>query len=450
MNVKRYFAGTAREALRALKDDLGAEAIVLANRPVDGGVEILALPADTMTAPRTEQPVEEDEDYRVSLGGAASGASFTQPVIRPFSPPRMETPDYLIRQRDYEEVAERKLATARMPEPVQAAEVPMANENAERDGRITALQEANTRLMDELAGIRSMIERQLAAFAWGETQRAAPGRAEMLGELLNAGFSTKLARQLTETVKVDANPLQAREAVRKALSRALRALSSDADLIDRGGVFALVGPTGVGKTTTTAKIAARCVVRHGADKVALITTDGYRIGAQEQLRIYGRILGIPVFTVRDASDLRQTIAELRGRHMILIDTAGVGQRDEAVARQAAMLSGAGDVHRLLLLNTTSGGDTLEEVVRAWRGSGLAGCVLTKVDEAASLAPALGVAIEHDLEVCYVTNGQRVPEDIHLPNRAYLLGRSLRVRAGAQERRVDGDETGMRMAAAAGG
>ena len=452
MNVKRYFAGTAREALRALKDDLGAEAIVLANRPVEGGVEILALPADTVTAPRTERVAEEDEDYRVSLGGRASASDSVQTMVRPFSPPRMETPDYLIRQRGYEETTKQTAVAARAPTSVQSpqAEAVSVDEDAERDGRIAALQEANARLMDELSGIRGMIERQLAAFAWGETQRAAPGRAEMLGELLNAGFSTKLARQLAETVDANASVLQARETVRKSVSRALRALSSDADLIDRGGVFALVGPTGVGKTTTTAKIAARCVVRHGADKVALITTDGYRIGAQEQLRIYGRILGVPVFTVRDASDLRQTIAELRGRHMILIDTAGVGQRDEAVARQAAMLSGAGDVHRLLLLNTTSGGDTLEEVVRAWRGSGLAGCVLTKVDEAASLAPALGVAIEHDLQVCYVTNGQRVPEDIHLPNRAYLLGRSLRVRAGAQQRTVDAGETGMRMAAAAGG
>src|SRR5690554_1387260 len=451
MNVKRYFAGTAREALRALKDDLGAEAIVLANRPVEGGVEILALPADTVTAPRTERVAEEDEDYRVSLGGRASAADSVQTTVRPFSPPRMETPDYLIRQRGYEETSKQTTTAVRTPTPVQSpqAEAVSVDEDAERDGRIAALQEANARLMDELSGIRGMIERQLAAFAWGETQRAAPGRAEMLGELLNAGFSTKLARQLAETVDANASVLQARETVRKSVSRALRALSSDADLIDRGGVFALVGPTGVGKTTTTAKIAARCVVRHGADKVALITTDGYRIGAQEQLRIYGRILGVPVFTVRDASDLRQTIAELLGRHMILIDTAGVGQRDEAVARQAAMLSGAGDVHRLLLLNTTSGGETLDEVVRAWRGPGLAGCVLTKVDEAASLAPAIGAAIEHDLEVCYVTNGQRVPEDLHLPNRAYLLGRSLRARAAGQGRELDGDEVGLRMVAAAG-
>jgi flagellar biosynthesis protein FlhF len=303
--------------------------------------------------------------------------------------------------------------------------------------------------MSELGGIRGMIERQLAAFAWGDTRRNAPGAAEVLGELLDAGFPTRLARKLVESVDEAHSADEARNVVRNTLGRDLRAMSSDADLIDRGGVFALVGPTGVGKTTTTAKIAARCVMRHGADKIALITTDGYRIGAQEQLRIYGRILGVPVFPVRDASDLRQTIAELRGKHMILIDTVGMSQRDEMVMKQAAMLSGAGNVHRLLLLNATASGETLDDVIDAWKGPDLAGCVLTKVDEAVSLAPAVGAAISNGLEVFYVTNGQRVPEDLHLPNRAYLLHRSLNARVRDPAWKLDADEAALKFAAGAG-
>jgi flagellar biosynthesis protein FlhF len=227
-----------------------------------------------------------------------------------------------------------------------------------------------------------------------------------------------------------------------AVNRRLRTLTSENDLIDRGGVFALVGPTGVGKTTTTAKLAARCVVRYGADKLALLTTDGYRIGAHEQLRIYGRILGVPVHVVRDSEDLRRTLADLRGKHMVLIDTVGMSQRDRMVAEQAAMLTRAGDVKRLLMLNATSRGDTLDDVIRSYAGEDLAGCILTKVDETASLAPALDAVVRHGLLLAYVANGQRVPEDMHLPNRNYLLHRAFRQPVAESVHRLKQDEVGL--------
>jgi flagellar biosynthesis protein FlhF len=192
-------------------------------------------------------------------------------------------------------------------------------------------------------------------------------------------------------------------------------------------------------------------VRHGAGSVALLTTDGYRIGAHEQLRIYGRILGVQVHAVRDAADLRRTLADLAGRHLVLIDTIGMSQRDRLVAEQAAMLDGAGGVRRLLLVNATGRGDTLDDVVCAYgtgAGCALAGAVLTKVDEAASLAPALDVLIRHGLELFYVANGQRVPEDLHLPNRAYLLHRALRGLPEHSPHRLVGDEAGLLLAAGA--
>ncbi|NMG76722.1 flagellar biosynthesis protein FlhF [Aromatoleum diolicum] len=496
MNVKRYFAQTAREALRALKAELGADAIVLSNRAVDGGVEILALPADDVgalpgaarpAAPAVQAPSVErapqplvrgldDDDFQVSLSGRAPAGrptaqqpARTAPAIRPFNPPRMETADYLMRSRapfadEYsiddwntpEALARPVVAVAPPPQTMPVYSAPVVPQPAVapvpevEDDRIRALQESNVTLMSELAGIRGLIERQLAGFAWGETRRKAPARAEIVGELLEAGFSGVLARRLADAVGDEASPEAARAAVKSALARDLRAVASDADIIDRGGVYALVGPTGVGKTTTTAKLAARCVVRHGADKLALITTDGYRIGAQEQLRIYGRILGVPVFSVRDAADLRQTLAELRNKHMVLIDTMGMSQRDSMVADQAAMLNGAGDVRRLLLLNATCRGDTLADVVRAYRGPDLAGCVLTKVDEAASLAPAIDVAVSNELDVFYVANGQRVPEDLHLPNRAYLLHRALREQAADSPWKLQGDEAALMLAAAGAG
>ncbi|RTL18625.1 MAG: flagellar biosynthesis protein FlhF [Rhodocyclaceae bacterium] len=491
MNVKRYFAPTAREALRALKEALGPDAIVLSNRAVEGGVEILALPGEAVgalqaanraavvartggdarpaPAPVPEAPAAatrtaDEADFRVSLSALAASAARNAsrsapqpvaepaPVVRAFNPPRIETADYALRNRDGV-LRAAAAAQASAPRPPASGPAVFSGRAAARpeadefgSARVRELQETNARLMSELTGIRGMIERQLAGFAWGETRRQAPARAAMLGELLEAGFSAAIARKLVEAVLEDADRIEAREAVGAALDRLMRACASDEDLLDRGGVYALVGPTGVGKTTTTAKLAARCVVRHGAGRLALITTDGYRIGAQEQLRIYGRILGVPVFSVRDAADLRQTLAGLRNKHMVLIDTMGMSQRDRMVAEQAAMLSGAGDVRRLLLLNATARGDTLDDVVRAYAGDDLAGCIFTKVDEAASLAPALDVAVRHELDIRYLTNGQRVPEDLHLPNRAYLLHRALREHGSASPWHLQGDEAGMLLAA----
>lgn len=469
MNVKRYFAKTAREALRALKEELGADAIVLANRAVEGGVEILALPADAVGAldmPKPPEPraalvspavatqgvvvAQEEADFHVSLSRAAARPKAATPpepakgVGRPVFPQvTAYGPSGL--QRKPRSVPEPAAPVPSQPRQERAPTPVPPSAGAEERARIQALEASNGRMLVELAGIRGLLERQLASLAWGETARQAPARAQVLGELLENGFSASLARTLVEPVEEGASPADARARVKDALNGRLRALDTDTDIIDRGGVYALVGPTGVGKTTTTAKLAARCVVRHGASKLALITTDGYRIGAHEQLRIYGRILGVPVFVVRDASDLRQTLAELKSKHMVLIDTVGMSQRDRMVADQAAMLLGAGQVRRLLLLNATCRGDTLDDVVRAYRGPDLAGCLLTKVDEAASLAPALDVLVRHDLELFYVANGQRVPEDLHLPNRAYLMHRALRELPAESPHHLSREETGLLLA-----
>jgi flagellar biosynthesis protein FlhF len=244
-----------------------------------------------------------------------------------------------------------------------------------------------------------------------------------MGSLLNAGFSPQLAKRLAESGASTHDAATATSAVAERLEHSLM-LSEVDEVVMRGGVYALVGPTGAGKTTTVAKIAARAVVRFGAANVALLTTDGYRIGAHEQLRIYGRILDVPVHAVRNQADLSSILAELRGRHLVLIDTIGMSQRDAMVAQHAAMLSGGGDVKRLLLVQTTSSTRTLEEVVAAYESTGVHGCILTKTDEAVGLAGALDVIVRHALPLHYVTDGQRVPEDLRLPDRAALVREAI--------------------------
>jgi flagellar biosynthesis protein FlhF len=276
--------------------------------------------------------------------------------------------------------------------------------------------------------MRGMLESQLAEIAWGSQQRREPVRAAVLREMLSAGFSASLARYVTERLPAGERSETAMTWVRNALARNVSVIDNENELLEKGGVYALVGPTGVGKTTTTAKLAARCVMRHGPGKLALITTDGYRIGGYEQLRIYGKILGVMVHSVKDETDLRIALDELKNKHMVLIDTVGMGQRDKMVADQIAMLSAASTpVKRLLCLSATSNGETLNEVARSYQGDGLAGAILTKLDEAATIGSVLDVVIRQKLNVYYVANGQRVPEDLHIANQHYLVDRAFKLK-----------------------
>lgn len=279
-------------------------------------------------------------------------------------------------------------------------------------------------LLREMGAMKAMMQSELAGIGWTNLKSRSPARASMMKTLLDAGFSPALARELIATVAADAPEAATRTTVIAEIDRRLPLIARES-LVEDGGVYALVGSTGVGKTTTIAKLAARCVVRRGADSLALLSTDSYRIAAQEQLRVYGKILNVPVHAIKDAEHLKMMLTGFHDKKTVLIDTIGMSQRDQHVAEQTALLMGDGTkVKRLLLLNATANAATLDEVVRAYSKGGIHGCIITKVDESASVVTALDVAIRHRLPVHYMTNGQRVPEDLHLPNRAYLLHRAL--------------------------
>ncbi|WP_061132474.1 flagellar biosynthesis protein FlhF [Caballeronia fortuita] len=286
-------------------------------------------------------------------------------------------------------------------------------------------QVVNETVMNELSSMRSMMEEQFSGLLWGERQRRNPTGALLTKRLFSAGFSAQLVRMMVDNMPEMENVEGALEWVQQVLESNIPVMDSEDALMERGGVFALMGPTGVGKTTTTAKLAARCVMRFGASKVALLTTDSYRIGAHEQLRIFGKILGVSVHAVKDAADLQLALSELRNKHIVLIDTIGMSQRDRMVSDQIAMLCGAGHpVHRILLLNATSHGDTLNEVVQAYKSAAdqppLAGCILTKLDEATNLGGVLDTVIRYKLPVHYVSTGQKVPENLYVATKRFLI------------------------------
>jgi flagellar biosynthesis protein FlhF len=292
-------------------------------------------------------------------------------------------------------------------------------------------------LVHEVRVLRSLVEGQLAAIAWGDLKRRDPTRLEVVRRLLQAGFGMKVSRQLADELPDGLDLGRALRLTKARLQRLIPLPLPPGGLVERGGVYALVGPTGVGKTTTVAKVAAECTLRFGADQLALVTTDTYRIGAVDQLRIYGRILNVPVLAIRDEAELRRTLSDLRTRRLVLIDTVGMSQRDRRLADQIGLLSGAGrPVQRVLLLSAVAQAGVLDDVVHAYRGEALLGCILTKVDEAPSLGPALDVLLRHRLTLHYVANGQRVPEDLHRPNPLYLVDRAFR--AGSEAAALGSD------------
>jgi flagellar biosynthesis protein FlhF len=389
MKVRKFAAATSREALAKVKKELGADAVILSNRPGPGGVEILALAQKDVSSVVEAAPKRE--------------AAKAKPVAQPLK-------DFAQR------IAPAAASTA-------ASTAAPAAAPAAIDGKI----------YEEMRAMRGLVERQLATLAWSEEARRHPLRAQVMRELLAAGFSAPLGRTVSAALPESHNAPHgaalARNWLRQVLARNLKCATDADNLVERGGVYALTGPTGVGKTTTVAKLAARCVVRFGAQRLALVTTDSYRIGAQDQLRIYARILGVPVHAVQDAAGLEQALQSLGDRHLVLIDTVGMGQRDARLAEQTELLE-APRVKRILLLNAASQLETLEDVVQAYgQGSGLAGAIITKLDEARRPGAALDCAMRHKLALAFVTDGQRVPEDIRLPRAADLVEQAL---AGAAE------------------
>jgi flagellar biosynthesis protein FlhF len=353
------------------------------------------------------------------LGAAVEVSAVATPPLAGTQP--ADTPEWA---REAAQVAARRNAQKIAPLPTgDDARTPAAVAEA-----IKARMEqvVNDTVMNELSSMRGMMEEHFAGLLWGDRQRRSPARAALTKHLFAAGFSAQLVQMMVDNLPDDADNMDAgMEWVRTVLESNLPVMEDEDALMERGGVFALMGPTGVGKTTTTAKLAARCVMRFGASKVALLTTDSYRIGGHEQLRIFGKILGVSVHAVKDGADLQLALSELRNKHIVLIDTIGMSQRDRLVSDQIAMLCRAGQpVQRLLLLNATSHGDTLNEVVQAYQRAPdqqpLAGCILTKIDEATNLGGVLDTVIRYKLPVHYVSTGQKVPENLYVATKKFLI------------------------------
>lgn len=264
----------------------------------------------------------------------------------------------------------------------------------------------------EINTLRDMMQNQLASLAWHEREKQEPIQTMLFKRLMDMGMhptvSQKISREVTHKQTID----RAWQQVQNILTQNLM-ITGD-KILEEGGFVALVGPTGVGKTTTIAKLAARFILRYGPQEIGLITTDSYRVAAHEQLRVYARILGIPVQVVDDEAGLYQALYQMQDKRLTLIDTAGISQRDLCLTEKLSLFQSAKQrVKSYLVMNATSQRSVLEEVVHSFSLLQLQGAIVTKLDETAQLGPILSVLLQQNLPLAYLTDGQRVPEDLHV-------------------------------------
>lgn len=325
-----------------------------------------------------------------------------------------------------EEVRVAQQQATQMQQPQQpmmaAAPIPSLADTQSAVNQATARREQQD-MMNELRSMKGLIEDRFGALAFMEKMQRQPQQAQLIQKLLDCGFTPALTRKLVESLPTDVADETAWAA--NVLERNLLTGEAEHALEDQGGVFALIGSTGVGKTTSAAKIAAAFAAKHGANNLGLITLDAYRVGAHEQLRAYGRILGVPVHTAHDRASLEDLLELLASKKMVLIDTAGMAQRDTRTRELMEMLAHR-SIQKLLVINAAAQGETIEDVMISYRAATCRGIVLSKMDEAVKLAPALDALIRHKLKVVGVANGQRVPEDWHRLSAHALVHRALRV------------------------
>lgn len=291
---------------------------------------------------------------------------------------------------------------------------------------LKAAQDANSFMLSELRAMRAMMKERFETIAFVEKLGRTPAQAVLAQKLLDGGFSAVLIRKMLNAMPAEVTDGTHDEVqwAAQVLHRNLNTADRERAIEDQGGVFALIGSTGVGKTTSTAKLAATFAAKHGASNLGLITLDAYRVGAHEQLRAYGRILGVPVHMAHDRAALEDLLELLSGKKMILIDTAGMAQRDGRTKELLDLLAHP-SIKKLLVINAAAQGDAIEDVMHAYQGNACAGVILSKLDEAVKLGPALDALIRHKLKVVGVANGQRVPEDWHRLSSQALVHRALR-------------------------
>jgi len=467
MKIKRFFAKDMRTAMTEVKEVLGPDAVIMSNKKVVGGIEIVAA-VDYQTEQVELQKNRDKEDPFASLlddhvqlssqanktqqaplklqkntrnGMKESGDDFAKSLHSFFGKvdaqqaknngqknPQMrnESADFSLSNGQTKIASNQPKTLAEQQNWLQKKEQAQNSAAPRRSAPVSRNYDNNeiAKIGAEVASLRKLLEHQVSGLMWQEMERKEPIRAMVIKWLSTAGFSDNIADQLASYIPEDASATEVQEYIRALLQDKIYIGKNE--ILAQGGAIALLGPTGVGKTTTIAKLAAQFGMKYGADQVALITTDTYRIGAHEQLATYGKIMGCAVRVAKDADELSAILYQFREKRLVLIDTAGMGQRDVRLSEQldTLMRNSRVNIHSYLVIAATAQRRVIEEAFEHFKRITLSGCILTKIDESVGLGEVLSVTMQHALPITYVTTGQRVPEDIEIAKTDKLISGTL--------------------------
>jgi flagellar biosynthesis protein FlhF len=417
MKVRRYIAPDIRSALNQVREEQGPNALILSNRKVDGGVELI-------TAEDLDKDLAKAASAEVSFDGLVTKTEVKEipvSVENPIPPRNVAHPDPV-----QEKPAERVNRMIRELEREDESFSPRrggisGGRMADREGPelLWTQEPLLDQMRSELKSLRGLVQQQMTGMAWGEMGNRRPFQASLMRKLAKLGLSPSVAKNIAAQVPELVGEAEAWQFALHILGQQIP-IATD-DILTQGGVVALVGPTGVGKTTLITKLAVRYALNYGNEGIALITTDNRRIGAFDQLRSFGSIVGLSVWTVSSADDLRQILDNLGDRGLVLIDTAGMSSRDQRLLEHLDLIRGCSPLLRTyVVMSAVTQLQGMAEIVAAYAPLEPAGCVFTKLDETSSLGPALSVAIEQQLPVAYTSSGQCIPEDMEEANANILI------------------------------
>jgi flagellar biosynthesis protein FlhF len=442
MNIQRFTAATSREALSKARMAFGDSTLILSNRPTENGVEVVATAEETLAAldntggkfvqskgsaaisPNYRETASQVEEDATQL--AMSTLSFQDYVRERMMRRRHEATGEATPSKLTQEVppSGTRSGPIRIKPDVVPARAKTTSAAAVKPPTTTAPQMIPQGIVNELHAMKEMMEERFNTLAWLGQARQNPIQSNLMLRMIRAGYTPTLSRAILEKMPAQLSATESMRWVMDVLERNLKTNDQDLSLPQEGGIFALIGATGVGKTTTAAKLAGLCAEEYGPASVGLITLDTYRIGAHEQLRAYGKMLGVVAHLAHDRPALQDLLGLLANKRMVLIDTTGLAPRDPR-KREMMDLIDLPEVKRMLVLNTGSHGETLDESVTAFKTPAVQQVIFSKIDEAVKLGPAIDVAIRHQLILRGVTNGQRVPEDWEAANAADLVRLSMR-------------------------
>lgn len=408
MKIRRFYGKDMREALKQVKDELGGDAVIMSNKKHADGIEIVAAydkePEAKLLANQSEPKSQVSQSRKtptlseiIGDTGPDSLKALLEKQSQSASPSQI---------KDVKPVSEAQ------PQTYSSQRVTPQQNNHQHD----ALKE----MRQELSSLRHILQFQVSGLIEQEKHRKHPLHGYLLQRLQQMGISDALAEEVVSYAPEEADERQSWLFLLKLLANRLQ--TKHDDILSQPGVVALMGPTGTGKTTTIAKLAAQAAHKYGVEQVAIITLDNYRIGAYEQIATYGKIIGCSVKQAQNSNELSDLLYQFRNKRLVLVDTAGFSQKDARLIKQLDTMkqNSCANIRHYLVMQANCQYRVMQQTVNEYRQISLQGCILTKLDECYSLGEVISVAIENKLQICYLADGQRVPEDLQPASTKFLI------------------------------